>query len=158
MRAGTGRWIVAVCALGLIATSADAVRVDGGPLGRWTVGGYVEGYAVLPIDLDTRDQGPAGILDVTATGDVHRRARVFLDLRGIAGGTPQHAGSPGFVNLRDTFQNISPQVELEESWLDLFLPSVDVRIGKQKFAWGKLDTFQPTDVLNPRRYNDPFVT
>ncbi len=48
-------------------------------------------------------------------------------------------------------------MEIEEGYFDLFLPSLDVRLGKQKLAWGKLDTFQPTDVVNPRRFSDPFV-
>ena len=30
-------------------------------------------------------------------------------------------------------------------------------LGMQKFAWGKLDRFQPTDVLNVERYSDPFL-
>jgi hypothetical protein len=31
-------------------------------------------------------------------------------------------------------------------------------VGKQKFSWGRLDGWQPTDVINPRRFLDPFLT
>src|SRR5262249_1057810 len=37
------------------------------------------------------------------------------------------------------------------------LPSADVRVGVQRFAWGKLDGVPPTDVLNPRDFHDPLV-
>ena len=145
---------VAVLALG---ARAGAVTLES-PLGRWSAGGYAEGYAVFPVDPDSQRQRPEGILDLTLTGEPHRRARLFLDARTTFGGPIEHGRGPGIVNLSDTFQNDSPYAEIEEGYLDLFLPSVDVRLGKQKFAWGKLDTFQPTDVLNPRRFTDPFVT
>src|SRR5206468_371324 len=33
----------------------------------------------------------------------------------------------------------------------------DLRLGIQKFAWGKLDGVPPTDVVNPRDFHDPLV-
>ncbi len=153
IRAGT----VAVALLGSV-TLAWPVVLDGGRLGRWSVGGWTEGYAVFRVHQETQRQRPEGIAALQLTGDVHPKARFFLDTRTTFGGPPEHAEGFGLINLRDVFQNISPAVEIEEAYVDLFLPSLDVRIGKQKVAWGKLDTFQPTDVLNPRRYTDPFVT
>ncbi len=159
---GSGRpvaWMVAVVSVAWCGgRPADGATVDGGRLGRWSVSGYAEAYGVWASEHGSQRQRPQGILDTRVTGEVHPKARVFLDVRGLIGGPPEDARGLGFANINDTFQNISPEVEIPEGYLDLFLPSLDVRVGKQKFAWGKLDTFQPTDVLNPGRYTDPFVT
>jgi hypothetical protein len=127
------------------------------PIGLWTAAGYGEFYGVLKTDDDTRRQRPAGIFDLNLTGDVHPKVRLFLDTRVMFGGFPEDASGADLYNVSDTFQNVSPAFEIEEGYVDLHLGPVDFRIGKQKFVWGKLDTFQPTDILNPQRYNDPFV-
>jgi hypothetical protein len=139
------------------AAAAGAVELDS-RLGRWTARGYAEGYAVIKTDRDSQRQRPAGIIDLNLTGDVHPAVRCYVDARSTVGGTPEHADGFGIVNLNDTFQDISPSLDFDEGYMDLFLPNLDVRIGKQKIAWGRLDTFHPTDVVNPRRYTDPFVT
>src|SRR5262245_13787130 len=155
MRRGWAWWMMAVL---LASRPASALTVTDGRLGRWSVGGYAEAYGIWATDHDSQRQRPEGILDAQLTGEVHPRVRTFLDVRGLFGGPVENATGIGFVNLSDTFQNISPEVDVVEGYVDLFLPSLDVRLGKQKFAWGKLDTYQPTDVLDPRRYTDPFVT
>jgi len=68
-----------------------------------------------------------------------------------------NADRSGIYNLRDTFQDLSPGAEFEEAYFDLRLPSVDLRLGKQKVAWGKLDRSQPNDLINPMSYNDPLM-
>ena len=152
------RWVLGAIALLLTSRPAAAVVLTDGRLGRWSASGYAEGYGVWAVEHDSQRQRPEGILDAQLTGELRRKARFFLDLRSLIGGPAEDARGIGFVNISDTFQNVSPEVEIPEGYLDLFLPSLDVRVGKQKFAWGKLDTFQPTDVLDPRRYTDPFVT
>ena len=34
---------------------------------------------------------------------------------------------------------------------------MDVRLGLQKVAWGKLDRSQPNDLINPSNYIDPLM-
>ena len=143
--------------LALTATSARAIDVPG-LAGRWSVGGYGEGLAVFPSEHATRNQRPEGILDLKVTGDVHPKLRFFLDTRTVFGGPPVHPHGIGLYNPSDTFQNVSPSVEIAEGYADLYLPRLDLRIGQQKFAWGRLDAFQPTDVLNPKQWSDPFLT
>jgi hypothetical protein len=128
------------------------------PMGTWTIGGYGELYSVFRTNHDTQSQRPAGLTGLSITGDVHPKVRLFIAGQFMAGGWPEDAEGFDLYNLGDTFQNISPSTEVEEGYADVFLGPVDLRIGKQKFAWGKLDTFQPTDVLNTRWYNDPFLT
>lgn len=128
------------------------------PMGKWTIAGYGELYSVFRTNHNTQAQRPAGITGLSLTGDVHDKVRIFFDGRFMAGGWPERARGFDLYNISDTFQNISPSTEVEEWYADVFLGSVDLRIGKQKFAWGKLDTFVPTDVLSTRWYNDPFLT
>lgn len=145
---------LAVC---LCAGPAHAYDVAGS-LGRLSVGGYVEGYGIVPIDLGTPRQWPAGIVDLKLSGEPRRKPlRFFLDTRFIAGGTVQDGSHFGVVNLRDTFVRLSPSVEFEEGYVDFSHGDLDLRIGKQKFAWGRLDGYQPTNVLNPRRLTDPVI-
>ena len=76
---------------------------------------------------------------------------------GTNGGPTLKSDRAGVHNLDDTFQDISPAVEFDEAYVDVFLPAVDLRLGKQKVAWGKLDRSQPNDLINPQSYTDPFV-
>jgi hypothetical protein len=73
------------------------------------------------------------------------------------GGPATEQTSGGMYSYRSVFQSVSPSVEFESGFADLTLGPVDVRAGLQKFAWGKLDRVQPTDVLTPERYSDPFL-
>jgi hypothetical protein len=76
---------------------------------------------------------------------------------GFNGGPTMQADRSGIYNLDDAFQDISPGAEFEEAYFDLRLPSVDLRLGKQKVAWGKLDRTQPNDLINTLSYSDPFM-
>jgi hypothetical protein len=123
-----------------------------------SVNGYVQGDGILRVDRDTPQQHVGGQLLLQLAASPHQRLHVFLETRSMIGGPILHRDGAGIVNLSDTFQNDSPSLEFEEGYVDLELPGVGVRAGKQKFAWGKLDSVQPTDVLNPRRFQDPFLT
>lgn len=76
---------------------------------------------------------------------------------GANGGPTIKHDRSGVYNLDDVFQDVSPSVDFEEAYADVFLPSVDLRLGKQKVAWGKLDRIQPNDLINPLNYSDPFL-
>ena len=39
---------------------------------------------------------------------------------------------------------------LDEAYLDLYFPAVDLRLGRQVVRWGTADGINPTDVINPR--------
>lgn len=145
------RWLAIAWVIGALDSHA-ALATD-----RVSVGGYVEGYRVVEVDRATQRQRPSAVVDLNLRGELVPSLQFFVDTRSMIGGTPEHADGFGVFNLGDSFQNISPSLEIEEGWLDWRLDEADVRLGKQKFAWGRLDLFRPTDVLNPRRFNDPFV-
>jgi uncharacterized protein DUF1302 len=76
---------------------------------------------------------------------------------GTNGGPTLKADRAGVYTCNDVFQDVSPALEFDEAYLDMFLPSLDLRLGKQKIAWGKLDRFQPNDLINPLTYSDPIL-
>lgn len=145
----------AACALLLAARAALAVEDPLGA-GDWSGGGYVEAYVVGKTDTSP-NQRPTGIIDLRLDGDLGKIFKVHVDATSSFGGTPVDPSGGGFVDPRFAFVNLSPQIEFQEGYADLLLDKLDLRLGLQKFAWGKLDTFNPTDVINPRRYTDPFV-
>jgi len=125
--------------------------------GRWTLGGYAEAYGIVETDADSPRQRPEGIFDAILSGDLYG-VRPHLDVQMLVGGPPEHATGFGIFNFQDVFQNISPSIEFEEGYFDFTLANIDIRAGLQKFAWGKLDRFHPTDIVNPRQFSDPFLT
>jgi hypothetical protein len=76
---------------------------------------------------------------------------------GTNGGPTLKSDRAGIYNWDDVFQGVSPAVDFEEAYFEVFLPSVDLRLGKQKVAWGKLDRTQPNDLVNPLSYIDPLL-
>jgi len=68
------------------------------------------------------------------------------------------AQSPEELGLRDK-RKVEPWGwELREGYLDVYgflTPNLDVRIGKQRIAWGTADKINPTDNLNPKDLEDP---
>lgn len=73
------------------------------------------------------------------------------------GGPATEQTKGGIYSYRSVFQSVSPSVQFEDAFVDLTFDALDVRVGMQKFAWGRLDRYQPTDVLNVQRYSDPFL-
>jgi hypothetical protein len=76
---------------------------------------------------------------------------------GLNGGPTFQSDRAGVYSWDNVFQDLSPAVDFEEAYFDLFLPSLDLRVGKQKVAWGKLDRTQPNDLVNPLTYTDPLL-
>jgi hypothetical protein len=73
------------------------------------------------------------------------------------GGPATEQTKGGIYSYRSVFQSVSPSVQFEDAFVDYTTSRLDLRLGMQKFAWGKLDRYQPTDVLNVQRYSDPFL-
>lgn len=162
-RPGAGRWaressgpprlLRVLTALALAFAGSAGAR----DLGRgWSLDGYGEGEIVVRADRSSAGQNPSATLDVRLSGKPYPFLRPYLELRGVAGG-PTRGGEAGVIDPRDTFQDVSPSLEIEEAYCDVLGREVELRVGKQKFAWGRLDAFTSTDVLNPRSFLDPFL-
>ena len=101
---------VFAAALLVSAASAPAISYESETLGRWSLAGWTEGYFVLPADFSTPFQWPEWNTSLQVTGEVHPKMRIFLDARSMFGGPQVDPTGFDYVNLRDTFQNTSPQV------------------------------------------------
>jgi hypothetical protein len=138
----------------LAAGAAGAVELPGTD-GRVVAGGYLDGLAVAETEGGPR-QRPGALLDLHLDGRATPWLGGHLDLRTRIGG-PFEGGHPGVYNFDHEFQNRTPSLEASEAYADVHLQRADLRLGIQKFAWGKLDGVPPTDVVNPRDYHDPLL-
>lgn len=157
MPAKIGIWLVLVVVVWMLA--APAVW----PM-QTTVGGR-------PLDLD----GTLRVREVVEENGATKHERTLEELRlhvgvelakwvrfdattvGTNGGPTLKADRAGVYSWNGVFQDISPAVEFDEAYLSMVLPSVDLRLGIQKVAWGKLDRTQPNNLINPIAYFDPFL-
>jgi hypothetical protein len=119
--------------------------------------GKLEFLDVERIDRSNPRQLPEGKLRLHLSLDLTPNVRFVNDLTGTAGGTPRDPRGAGVYDLNAVKQDISPSLEVGEAYLDLYSRLLEVRLGLQKFAWGKLDRFQPNDLLNPQKYYDPML-
>ncbi|MBI4517672.1 MAG: hypothetical protein HY699_17845 [Deltaproteobacteria bacterium] len=119
--------------------------------------GYVEGREVFEENRATSHDRTQQTLRLRAAAEVTSWLRLDATTVGSNGGPTFKATKAGTFNLDDVFQDVSPAVEFEEAYLDARLDRFDLRLGKQKVAWGKLDRTQPNDLINPERFADPFL-
>lgn len=154
---GSGRrsaLLLLVCLGG--ASPAAAVDV---PVGRWRLeaAGSLEFLDVERVEKTSPRQNPEGRIRLRLGAEVASHLRIETAWTGIAGGTPRNPSGAGVFDLNRTRQDISPSLEAEEAYVEDVRPSFEVRVGLQKFAWGKLDELQPNDLLNPRKFYDPLL-
>ncbi|HUE38647.1 MAG TPA: hypothetical protein VMR29_04040 [Candidatus Binatia bacterium] len=102
-------------------------------------------------------QNPQAKLRLHLTTDFAHGVRWVTDLTGTAGGTPRDPAGAGVYDFSHVKQDISPSLEIGEAYLQIEHAALDLRLGLQKFAWGKLDAFQPNDLLNPQKFYDPLL-
>ncbi|MFC1496251.1 hypothetical protein ACFL52_02430 [Candidatus Margulisiibacteriota bacterium] len=76
---------------------------------------------------------------------------------GLKAKSEQSGQVSGYSELRFFTQVASLEVELREAYIDFFVfpfANTDLRIGKQRIAWGTADKLNPTDNLNPYDFTD----
>ncbi|NOZ56784.1 MAG: hypothetical protein GXO73_08375 [Calditrichaeota bacterium] len=62
------------------------------------------------------------------------------------------------LRYRDRRAVLPWSVDLREAYVDFYgflFSNLDVRVGKQRIAWGTADKINPTDNLNPKDFEDP---
>jgi hypothetical protein len=62
-----------------------------------------------------------------------------------------------FNEFNKIYQDKNPYVNVDEAYIDLYSSHADLRVGIQKFAWGRLDEINPTDNLNPEDFTQGIV-
>lgn len=135
--------------VGALQTTVGGRRVD--------LDGQAELREVFETNSSTTHDRTQQLLRLRTTAELTHWLTFDATVLGLNGGPTFKATKSGTFNLKDVFQDVSPSVEVEEAHLDARFQAVDLQIGKQRFAWGKLDRFQPNDLLNPESYVDPFL-
>jgi len=120
--------------------------------------GYLEGVAVHARDKDTAREDPSVLASLTAKADFAQWGAFRLTLEGDYDGKildPRHERV--FAAIDKVYRDDTPVLKVDEAYLDLFTGKADLRIGIQKFAWGRLDEINPTDNLNTEDVTDPVL-
>lgn len=150
---------VVAAAVALVLVRAALASPLDVPLGNTVVEveGRLELLAVGRLDDDNPRQDPQGRAQLRLGADLGRSFRLESALTGTAGGTPRNAGGPGVYDYGHVIQDLSPSLEIDEAFAEFALDPIDLRLGLQKFAWGRLDGSQPNDLLNPEKLVDPLL-
>jgi hypothetical protein len=151
--------LATACAIaGILATASASHAFLASVAGRSVeIDGVAEVREVFETDRSTGRDRTLEMLRLRAGLDVSDWLRLDATALGSNGGPTFKATRSGTFNLDDVFQDVSPSIELEELYADARFDDLDLRIGKQKLAWGKLDRFQPNDLINPERFVDPML-
>lgn len=141
--------LLALAALPVVAPTGTAAELRSGDV-RAKLGGSATAGHVFRLDPGTPRERPSGTLDLRLDADWGRRLHLFLETRtGYDGkiGDPDR-GNP-VLDLDEIYQDEDVFLSFEEAYLDILFRRFDLRLGKQKVSWGRLDELQPTDNLNP---------
>lgn len=152
-RAHPGAVGVALLLASLLLAMPSPGRSAAGPLG---LGGRLEGSGIVRWNGDTPSQDPIARLDLWAEQKVAPGWRWRLSTTGRAGGPPVDP-RVGAFDFDRTFQNLAPSLELDDAFVEWRGAEAALKVGNQKFFWGRLDANRPNDLLNPRQYEDPFL-
>ena len=85
--------------------------------------------------------------DLSAQVSSFFQAKLYGDIR----------GNLTSEDMNSVDQIIPWNAELDEAYFDVYgflLPDLDIRIGKQRIAWGTADVLNPTDNLNPDNFSN----
>lgn len=133
---------------GFLPVQAGAYEYEGESL-MLSLSGYLESGAVYAIDKDSPDQDPTTELGIDCKADMGSWSAFKLILHARDDGKVIDPGNGLLFNEFDKiYQDKNPYINIEEAYFDFFTRYVDLRVGIQKFAWGRLDEINPTDNLN----------
>lgn len=138
--------VLAVAALAPLARAAEP-----------RLGGSIDTLGVLRLDSPSPRQRPLARIELFAEQAVTAELRWRLSTVGRWGGAIENASGAGLIDFGHSFQNVDPSLQLDEAWVEWLGDTYDVRLGNQRFTWGKLDGVKPNDQLNPLRYYDPLI-
>ncbi|NIM99765.1 MAG: hypothetical protein GTO24_17340 [candidate division Zixibacteria bacterium] len=113
--------------------------------GETRLGGFLEYDNIVYLKNKTETKANArnqGILQLELFHKVHGEADIF-----------------GSVEIRnDQADPGRDRIYLDEAYINLYKGDFDIRLGKQIFAWGRADGFNPTDNLSAWDFSDALDT
>ncbi len=153
-----------LCIFGLLAASASltvplpALEYEKGCFSA-SLNGTFEVSGVIPFNGETSREDPSVLIRLEPRADFGEYVSFYGLFRGGYEGSQLSAANDGvLVRFDEVYPSKDRYVEIAEAYLNFTLSELDLRVGIQKFAWGTLDQFNPTDNLNPWDLRHPFTT
>ncbi len=124
-----------------------------------SLNGAIEVRGVIPFNRETPREDPSVLVTLEPRADFGEHVSFYGVFRGGYEGSHLSPENDGLlIRFDEVYPSKDRYVEIAEAYLSLYLSELDLRIGIQKFAWGTLDQFNPTDNLNPWDLRHPFTT
>ncbi|MCK5843712.1 MAG: hypothetical protein KAG97_03325, partial [Victivallales bacterium] len=145
-------------ACSLVHTITPALLLTAGLFGTLHAQVDINGYIQTDIRMQTAGDNDftwnENRLDLTLSGSPSDGAHLYTELWLLNYGFPQVSNSYSLTYS----ERISPwNLDLREAYIDMYgflLDDLDLRIGRQRIAWGTADKLNPTDNLNPDDLRD----
>ena len=140
--------LISLLCIVLTSLNAGAFQYEG-EKGKVSLTGYLEGRAIYAFDRDSPEENPSSELGLELKASTSSWLSTKLSLQAVDEGKVSDPGNKRLFKEFDLiYQDKNPYVNVNEAYLDIYTGKVDFRLGVQKFAWGRLDEINPTDMLN----------
>jgi Protein of unknown function (DUF1302) len=150
--------LFAVAAAALLRTPVFALEYEKGAVTA-SLTGAIEVSGLIPFDGDSPREDPSAFLLLKPRANVGSHVTFYGEFRGGYEGSQLDPSNDGLlIRFDEVYPSKNRYVEIAEAYLGVYLSDLDLRVGIQKFAWGTLDQFNPTDNLNPWDLRHPFTT
>jgi len=124
-----------------------------------SLGGALEVRGVIPFNGETPRENPSAFVILEPRADFGKHVSFYGVFQGGYEGSQLSPENDGVLILFDkVYPSKDRYVEISEAYLSFYVSGLDLRVGIQKFAWGTLDQFNPTDNVNPWDLRHPFTT
>jgi hypothetical protein len=124
-----------------------------------SLNGALELSGVIPFEGNTPNENPSARVVLEPRADFGDRVSLYAAIQGGYEGSQQSPRNDGvLIRFDEVYPSKDRYLEITEAYFSFYLSEVDLRVGIQKFAWGTLDQFNPTDNLNPWDVRHPFTT
>ncbi|MBI5593271.1 MAG: hypothetical protein HY881_22650 [Deltaproteobacteria bacterium] len=124
----------------------------------FSISGRLDLHGVYAIDPDSVKEDPS----LTARMQLDAQKSQWRVHSWIEGGWDGTVRSPRrdhsiLKSFDEVYQDNTPYLEFKELYVERSLASLDLRVGIQRFSWGRLDEYPVNDLFNPWDYTQFIV-
>jgi hypothetical protein len=150
--------LVILTAIALLGAPVEALEYERGFFAA-SLNGALAVKGVIPFNGETPREDPSALVNLEPRADFGEHVSFYGVFRGGYEGSQLSARNDGvLIGFDEVYPSKDRYLEIAEAYLSFYVSELDLRVGIQKFAWGTLDQFNPTDNLNPWDLRHPFTT
>jgi hypothetical protein len=151
-------FVVVVVSVLLPGPSLRALEYEKG-LFSCSLNGTLQAGGGIPFNGETQSEEPSALVSLEPRAGLGDHVSFYGVFRGGYEGSQLSPENDGvLIRFDEVYPSKNRYVEVAEAYLSFHTAALDLRAGIQKFAWGTLDQFNPTDNLNPWDLRHPFTT